>query len=76
MIFGREIFSVRTQISMKAPVCGGNFPSQVIGWSILATSENRDGGVCNAQHRIKKHTRFYMETLNWEKLREEEKALL
>jgi len=39
IVFGRKILSVGTQISIKAPVCGGDFPIQVIGRSILTTSE-------------------------------------
>jgi len=37
--FKREILSVRAQLSTKAPICCGDFPPQVIGRSILTTSE-------------------------------------
>ena len=37
--FRREILSVGTQISMKAPICGVDFSPIVIGRSILTTSD-------------------------------------
>ena len=43
LIFGRKILSVGTQISIKAPVYGGDFSPQVIGQMILATSQNKNG---------------------------------
>ena len=54
---GREIFSV-AHISMKAPVYGGDFPSQVIGWSILTTSGKCSGVVhVNKTHHKKRDTK-------------------
>jgi len=37
--------SVGTQLSTKAPVCGGDFPPHVIGQSTITTSENGKWGL-------------------------------
>jgi len=49
--------------------CGGDFPPQVIGRSILTTSKrcSRVVHVNKTQHRKERHTRFYVKALNWEK---------
>ena len=55
MIFRREILSVETQISMKTPVCSGDFLSQVIRRSIFTTSERCSGVVhVNKEHNTEK----------------------
>ena len=57
------------QLSMKAPVGSGNFPPQVIGQTILTTSEKWVIHVNKIQHRKEGHAGFYVETLNREKSR-------
>ena len=42
----RESWVVGTQLSTKAPVCGGDFLSRAIEWSILTINEIRKWGVC------------------------------
>ena len=58
-----------TQISIKVPIYGGDFLSQMIGLSILITSENENGvvHVNKAQYKNEVHTEFYVKTLNREK---------
>jgi len=65
----REILCVDSKISIKAPIYGGDFSSQVIRRSILTISEKWDGVVHinKAKNKKEEHTEFYMETLNREK---------
>jgi len=51
---------VWTQLSKKATVCGGNFSPQVIGRSILTTSEKWNGivHIDKIQHRKEEHKGF------------------
>ena len=39
--FKRKILSVETQISMKVPVCGEDFPSRAIRQLVHTTSESK-----------------------------------
>ena len=59
--FGREILRVGTQLSMKAPVCGGDFPSQVIWRSIIITSNrwSRMGYCTRIEHNTEKRDKIF-----------------
>jgi len=48
--------NIEAQISMQAPVCGGNFPLQVIGWSILTKKMGDEVGcgIARAQSTTQK----------------------